>query len=259
MSTDLLHRERQVRIRSLLAESGKVLAVDLAERFGVSEDTVRRDLREMAARGECERVYGGALSLEPRHQSMSVRMTVAGDRKAALAASAASFVSARMTIFMDAGSTNLAIARALPDGLKLTVITNAPDIALELANRSETIIVLAGGTLDPHCRAIVGGQAISQLTGIRPDLSILGVCGLTAEAGLTAISYEDSAIKRLMANQSGAVLVAATNEKFGITNPWPVCPSSGLTHLVAEHDLPEPILTAFAATGAGPVRALPPT
>ncbi len=95
MSTELLLRERKTLIQERLKADGRVLAADLAAEFRVSEDTIRRDLREMAAAGLCERVYGGALPLAPSALSLSQRVAMAPERKAALARASVGFISAR--------------------------------------------------------------------------------------------------------------------------------------------------------------------
>ena len=110
----LLLGERQDLIRARLDLSGRVIAAELAQELGVSEDTIRRDLREMAASGLCRRVYGGALRMTHASTTMNERMAIAGERKAALARTAAGLIPAGATVFLDAGSTNVALARALP-------------------------------------------------------------------------------------------------------------------------------------------------
>src|SRR5690606_26714764 len=118
MQPDLLLRQRQTLIQDRLRQSGRVLAADLAQEFSVSEDTIRRDLRELAAAGLCARVYGGALSVTPGG-TFARRMGEAPERKAALALAALAFIKPGATVFFDAGSTNMAIARSLPDDLVL--------------------------------------------------------------------------------------------------------------------------------------------
>src|SRR5262245_25882672 len=124
-----LPQERQDRILERLRQHGKVIAADLAVEFRVSEDSIRRDLRELAARSLCKRVYGGAL-LITQVAPLAQRRRENLEHKRALAAVAASLVSRHQILFIDTGSTNLAIASALPEGYDLTVITNAPDVAL---------------------------------------------------------------------------------------------------------------------------------
>ena len=106
--------ERQQIILERLARRGRVLAGDLAREFRTSEDTIRRDLREMAAAGQCRRVYGGALPLSPAFGPAGGATAEAPERKAALGRAAAALVRTGQVVFFDAGSTNAAIARALP-------------------------------------------------------------------------------------------------------------------------------------------------
>lgn len=136
MSGELLLRERKTLIQERLKANGRVLAVDLAAELNVSEDTIRRDLREMAAAGLCERVYGGALPVVPAaHSTLRERVAMAPERKAALACAAAGLIKPGMTVFLDAGSTNLAIAQLIEPDLQVTVVTNTPLIAAALMEK----------------------------------------------------------------------------------------------------------------------------
>ncbi len=133
--TDHLVSERQALILTELRAKGRVLAQKLARDFAVSEDTIRRDLREMAARGECERVYGGALLPRGRTRPLADRISEAPTRKANLGAAAAPLITEGMVVFFDAGSTNLAVVRSLPADMRITAVTNTPAIAAELVLR----------------------------------------------------------------------------------------------------------------------------
>ena len=213
MSQELLLGERQDLIRVRLDLSGRVIAAELAQELGVSEDTIRRDLREMAASGLCRRVYGGALRLTPSSSTMNERMAVGGDRKAALARTAAALIPAGSTVFLDAGSTNVALARALPAGGDLTVATNAPAIAAALLERDIATIQL-GGLIDGRSGAAIGAKAMRDAEAFRPDILVLGVCGIDPDAGVTADSFEEAEFKRFVASRSKAVFVIATNDKL---------------------------------------------
>jgi DeoR/GlpR family transcriptional regulator of sugar metabolism len=258
MSNELLQKERQARIRDILARHGKVLAGDLAGLFAVSEDTIRRDLRDMANNGECERVYGGALSIKPASLPMAARLAMAPDRKTALAATAAALVAPRMTLFLDTGSTNLAIARTLAQDLGLTVITNAPDIALALADRDGIAVIMIGGSFDRHSRANFGARACRDLDGFNPDMTILGACAVDPVQGVTATHFEDAEIKRLAVCRSGAVLVAATNEKLGASGTHRICAPQRITHLVVEADIDPALAAPFATLGVAVHKAAGP-
>ena len=140
--------ERQRLILERLARDGRVVAAALARELGTSEDTIRRDLRELAAAGRCERVYGGALRLSPASGSFAQREATAPARKAALGRRAAALVRPGQILLIHAGTTNVAIAAALPERQGLTVATNAPAVATALLGRegSRCCSLAAGST-----------------------------------------------------------------------------------------------------------------
>ncbi len=229
--------------------SGRVLAVDLAQEFNVSEDTIRRDLRELAAAGLCERVYGGALPVAPGGTTLTQRVGEAPERKAALAAAAIPFIQAGMTVFFDASSTNLAIAQAIPAGLELTAVTNTPLIAAVLMENQGIDLIVIGGKIVPQVGAAVGAKAQRDVSVLRPDLCILGVCGVDVKAGLTAFEYEDAEFKRLVARNSATVLAAVTNDKLGTSAPHAVIATQECATLIVEHDAPDNAAMNYGSQG----------
>lgn len=251
--------ERQSLIYAQLQRQGRVLAQELAQGFDVSEDTIRRDLREMAARGECQRVYGGALLTPGKTIPLKARIAETPDRKAALGQAAASLIKDGMTIFLDAGSTNLAIAKHLIKGLRLTVITNTPAIAAELTGQEGIELIMIGGRIDPSVGAAFDTTAIRQLEQIRPDLCILGVCGLALDRGLCADIYDDSIFKRLACDASARTMAAVTSQKLGAAAPFQVYPLSPSLTLVLENDADRDMLDTLSASGAIIHQAEPPS
>ncbi len=121
--------QRRAQIVHKLTENDRVIARDLAEEFGTSEDAIRRDLRDLAAAGLCKRIYGGALALSPAHGGFAERVDTHLAAKRALARAALPLIASGQTLFIDSGSTNLMLADILPGNLKLTVITNSVSIA----------------------------------------------------------------------------------------------------------------------------------
>ena len=251
---DLLLGERQALIRDRLDLSGRVIAAELAQELGVSEDTIRRDLREMASAGLCRRVYGGALRISHSRTSMNERMAIGGDRKAALARAAAAFIMPGTTVFLDAGSTNLALARVLPAGADLTVATNAPAIAAALLERDIATIQL-GGLIDPRVGGAIGAKAMRDAEAFRPDILVLGVCGIDVEAGVTAYTFEDAEFKRFLASRCKHVLTVITNDKLSTAAPYSVVPLSRVTRAVIEADADEAEFSALTAAGIETTRA----
>ncbi len=239
---DCLPEERQRSILELLTEQGRVVASELARKFNTSEDTIRRDLRELAAAGLCKRVYGGALPVSPASGSLTERATQNPERKQALAACLINLIKPGQVVFIDTGSTNLATAQALPDDLKITVVTNSPAIAAVLAERENINLILIGGTINRNTGAALGAQSLRDAGNIRADLYILGVCALDAEMGLTAFDLEDAEFKRLVASQAKSVVTAITNDKFETTAPFRIASTDILTALVVEADADEQLL-----------------
>jgi DeoR/GlpR family transcriptional regulator of sugar metabolism len=247
--TDPLPHERQKLIVDRIARDGRVLAVDLAEAFGASLDTIRRDLRELAAAGLCQRVYGGALPVSAASGTLAERELQAPARKAALGRAAAGLVAAGSVVFIDAGSTNRAIAEALPGGREVTVVTSAPSIAAALAGRPGIELVVIGGRIHPRIGAAVGARAVRDVREIRVSLAFLGACAVDAGAGVAAFDPEDAEFKRAVAASADAVAVAVTADKLGTAAPFVVMPAERLAHLITEAGTPPAALAPFAALG----------
>ncbi len=255
MDAHLLTGQRQTMIRERLAREGRVLAADLAETFAVSEDTIRRDLRELAARGECLRVYGGALPFAPRAGTLSQRRDQAVARKLRLAERVAAGIMPGSTLFIDAGSTNLLVAERLAPGSGLTVATNAPAIACALQDKQGIATVLLGGRLHGESGACLGSQTLREAERLRPTVLILGACGLDAGAGITAHHLEEAELKGSLMERAGEVWVAATTDKLATAASFTVAPARRLARLVVEYDCPEPLVSPFAALGVACERA----
>ncbi|MDE0921572.1 DeoR/GlpR family DNA-binding transcription regulator [Aurantimonas coralicida] len=254
MSTSFLTGQRQAAIRERLASDGRVIAATMAREFKVSEDTIRRDLREMAAAGLCERVYGGALPLAPSGAPLASRQAEAGPAKAELARVAAGILPRDGTIFIDAGSTNIALARQIAPDLRATIVTNSPAVALAVPEAPGLRVVLVGGQFDAHTGACLGAKAVSDAERLCPDLVVLGACGVDPVEGVTAFSQEEAEFKRRMALSGRSVMVIATADKLGTVAPFRVIAASQMTRMVTEDDVEPAILAAFADGGTDVVR-----
>ena len=256
---DCLPEERQRLIIELLARDGRVVAQDLARQFAASEDTIRRDLRELAAAGLCRRVYGGALPLplplSPAASALGVRVAQMPARKQALGRSLVMLLEAGQTVFVDAGSTNLAALRALPADLPLTIVTNAPLLAAELAGREAIELIVVGGRVDRRCGAAFGLRALRDVADLAPDVYLLGSCALDAEAGIAAFGFDEAEFKRALVAQSRRVVSALTNDKLATAAPFAVAALSAVTDLVLEADAPAPLVSMLQARGIAIHRA----
>ena len=252
MSTSLSPVSPEERRRQLIARlsaDGRLVAAELATEFGTSEDTIRRDLRELAAAGLVQRVHGGALPVSPALASFSTRARQETPAKAALAGAAAKRLRRGQTVLFDGGTTTLAIARALPPDLTLTAVTPCPPVAAALGEHPGAEVIVLGGRLDKNLQAVVGADAVDTVRTIRADVCLLGVCSLDAEAGVTVGSYEETHLKRAMVAAAAEVVAVVTASKLGTGGPHVVGPIDLLTHGVPERHAPEPVLAALAHRG----------
>src|SRR5471030_714405 len=233
----LLPDERAHLILEQLQSRGRVLASELAQQLNTSEHTVRHHLRELADAGHCKRVYGGALLTAPVTLNAATRMRLAVDRKARLATAA--IVRPGQTILLDSGSTNIAIAEALPDNAGLTVITNSPDACSRLLGRPGFDVILIGGRLSAHAAGSLGATALLQVQQVKADLCFVGVCAFDTADGIASVDPEEAELKRAIVKASGQVAVALTSDKLMTTAPFFVAPASAVEYVVVEADLGE--------------------
>lgn len=252
----MLTEERKERILELLRREGRVLSAPLAGDFGVSEDTIRRDLRELAVEGRLKRVHGGALPLS-RASTVGVvergRAEVA--EKRALAAAGARLVSDGQTLLIDGGTTNLFLAEALPQDLSGLVMTTSPAIALALAGRPRLRVVLPGGQLLPSTGTLVGPDTVEALRAVRADLCFLGVCGFDAEVGITCGEREETFVKRALIESAGDVTALATADKLEAVAAHVVAPAAEVTRLLMPETVPEAGSRRYVRLGIEVVRA----
>lgn len=252
---EAMPQERQQWIVQRLRSHGRVVAAELAAEFEVSEDSIRRDLRELAGQGLCKRVYGGALPLPVAVSPLKQRRVEHTARKQALARKAATLVRQGQVLLIDAGSTNAAIAAALPERCGLTVVTNAPDVVLALLDREGFEIQLIGGRVDPRIGGAVGAQAVKELQRVRADLCFPGACALDVEGGLWSFDSEESLFKRAMVEVSGETAVVVTSDKLGTVATHRVAGLAEVQHLVVEHDVDKATRNAYAARDVAVHRA----
>lgn len=253
---NLLLQERHALILEQLTTHGRVIAAELARSLNVTEDTVRRDLRDLAAAGLCQKVYGGAVRMPaaPESGTLVQRMARQQDDKSKLATAAATLVAPGATIFLDAGSSNLAVAEALPP-VPLTVLTNAPSIAARLLEQPHIDLIMVGGRIRQSLGGSVGASALREVEQMHPDLYFVGACGVDLSAGVSAIDFEEAEFKRRLSAQSKATAVVATAGKIGAVAAYRVLRISQLTHLIVEARTSEDVVSAYAAAGTRVLRA----
>lgn len=241
---------RRDAIAARLAAGEAVVAADVARAYGVSEDAVRRDLRALAAAGLCRRVYGGALPLPPGMAPMAARVGEGQAAKAALAKAGAALVTRGDFLFLDAGSTNLALAAALPEDCDLTVVTNAVDIAAAVLARGDCELLVIGGVVDPVVGAAVDGTALAAVGRMRFDQVFLGACAVDAAEGLSVFSLADAAVKRALVAAGRAVTALVTTDKLGAKAPHRIAGCADIDPLVIGADAATATAAVLAMAGA---------
>lgn len=245
----MLTQERKAHILTVLQRDRRIVAKTLSQNLGLSEDTIRRDLRELAADGLLQRVHGGALPASPAVADVAGRWRVSPDAKLQIARIAARMVRPGQVVILDGGTTAVQMARHLAPDLRATVVTHSPSVAVVLAAHAGIEVELIGGRLFKHSIVSVGAVAAEAIARVRADTYFMGVTGVHAELGLTTGDAEEAAIKRALSRQAGETVVLASREKLGAASPFAVLPLSEIDVLVIENGLPEELTEPYRRLG----------
>jgi DeoR/GlpR family transcriptional regulator of sugar metabolism len=228
----LFKEERQKRILKILEKEQRVGVVGLSGRLKVSEETIRRDLKELERQGLALKTHGGAIRRVAAPMTYETRLTHASQFKIAIGEAAAELVQEEESILIDSGTTALALANALRVN-KLRVVTNSLDVAKVVSERPHYDMILVGGSWDP-LHQFVGREAVEQLSHYRVDKVFLGIPALDPRLGLTGPSEEEAAVKRAMLQVSQQIIGLADHTKFGQVMFAHVASASALDILVTD-------------------------
>lgn len=229
----LVAERRELLLRRLHAD-GKLVARELAAELGLSEDSVRRDLRDLAAAGLCQRVYGGAVPLSAAIADYRSREIIEPESKERVAKRAAALIRPGDRVILDGGTTTLAVARSLPPDLAATVVTHSPTIAAALVEHPTIEILLLGGRIYKHSAVACGAATVEAAQAITADLFLLGVTGVHPEHGLTTGDPEEAAMKRALAARAADTYVLASAEKLGAVSPYKVLDLHAVSGIVTD-------------------------
>ncbi len=217
--------ERQQLIERELREVGRVSVVDLARRFDVTTETVRRDLDRLEGLGTLRRVHGGAVDIgraSTAESSVTERRERKSDAKRAIAAEAASLLGPdfRGSIFLDAGTTSTALAALLPATLGggiggVEVVTHSLEAAHVLAGEERVSLTTIGGRVRGVTAAAVGAHTVRTIGQLRPDIAFVGTNGLSAGFGLSTPDPDEAAVKAAIIQSARRVVLLADSAKFG--------------------------------------------
>lgn len=232
-----------------LRQEGRLVARDLAQELGLSDDTVRRDLREMARDGLLQRVHGGALPASPATGNLAARRTIAPDDKQAIGRAAARLVQPGQVVFVDGGTTAVQLVRQFDPHLRATIVTHSPVIACELLPFDQIEVILLGGRLMRHSMVALGAATVEAIGRLRADLYFMGVCSLHPDVGLSTGDFEEAAIKRALCAAAAETIVLASPEKLATAAPFQVVGLHDIDGIVALRDTAETLLTPYRDRG----------
>ncbi|MGI9529533.1 MAG: DeoR/GlpR family DNA-binding transcription regulator [Acidimicrobiia bacterium] len=227
--------ERRRLLVEAVNDTGRVVASQEADRFGVSEDTIRRDLRFLASQGLVQRVRGGALPVAPAAAPYQQRVADVSTEVTQLALRTAEYLSqAGGVIVLDGGATNLLVAEALEPSptMTMTVVTNSPGVGAAATNRGIPTLML-GGLIDPTLGAAVDATATQALAGIRADKVVLGACAVHPDSGVSTTRADEVEFKRGLVAAGGEVIVVATHDKLMTAAPYVVAGTDAIDVLIA--------------------------
>ena len=229
-----LVEQRRRWLLDTLGSTGRIVTNDAATTLGVSVDTVRRDLRALDGSGALQRVHGGAVARTSLPRSFAGRGAMGADVRARLAGAVVARLHPGMVVGLDAGTTNVEVARQLPHDLPLTIVTNSPPAVAELAGHPAVRVVMIGGVVDLEWMAITGSDAVAAWAGYHLDVGVVGACALHPELGVSTTSLAEVATKRAIIAASAEVIVPAQLDKLGTTGPFVVCPMTEIDVIIAE-------------------------
>nr|WP_299381649.1 DeoR/GlpR family DNA-binding transcription regulator [Allomuricauda sp.] len=241
--------KRQDIILEILQLDGKVATQNLADKLLVSEDTIRRDLNEMAQKGLLSKVHGGAISSIQKLYYYNDNVVKDQEEKNTIAKKACSLLHDGMTLIISDGTTNLAFARNIPKELKATVFTYCLPIAMELTEHPGIEIIFLGGKIEKKSMVSLGNEVVDKCANIHVDMCFLGTGSIGHKEGITEGSYEVSLIKRAIVEASDRVVSLATSNKLGLRQPYNICKPSQISYLITELSAVNPELQPFKKAG----------
>lgn len=240
----LFKNERHAYILKQINLHNKVFSSILSKELQVSEDTIRRDLAELADAGDIIKVHGGALS-KSYHYPVHQATTYAQEEKRIIATKAIQLIENGMVILTEAGTTMLEMVRLIPDNIEATFFTVSPLMALELAEHPLLTVILLGGQIDNSAQITVGEKPITELMQIKADLCFLGVNALNLESGLTEVDWKIAQVKKAMIASSSKLAIISISEKLKSQHKMKICDVNDIDYIITEKDPRDPLLSDY--------------
>ncbi|WP_182353773.1 DeoR family transcriptional regulator [Flaviflexus huanghaiensis] len=247
----MLAQERRGLILEDLRVWGGIETDEIAKRYGVSVETVRRDLLELEKRSLLKRVYGGAVrvsaSTEPPH---SERENVAASEKLRIADRVVTLIPDDSTVFLDLGTTVEALARAIPRTFSGTIITASLRAVATLAHLPHADIIVSGGKLRKSELSLSGSMATSFLDSLYPEIAIISTGAIDARAGVTDFDFDEMHVKKAVLANSTMSIIVADSSKIGRIAPYRLCGVEAPSYIATNAGLPADHMTTLQESGA---------
>jgi DeoR family transcriptional regulator of aga operon len=247
----VLNEERRRAILEIVNREGRVLVGDLSRQFETSQVTIRKDLESLHAHGLVHRTHGGALPSREgalADPTLREKEKLRRKEKMRIAEAAASMVEEGQVIILDSGTTTTAVARALRGFHNLTIVTNAVNIAAELAG-ADVEVLLTGGTLRKNSFSLVGPIAEDTLRRLNADFLFLGVDGFDVHYGLSTPNLLEAKVNRVMVEISKMVIAVCDSSKFGRRSLSHIISPEAVHHVITDRGAPKSDLKALKKAG----------
>ena len=240
----MLKNERDKEILRQLLQDGEVTVEQLAERLETSSATIRRELSHLEGAGLLRRTHGGAIQVEPmlyepfrRLSSFAAQELMYTAEKRRIGLAAAEMIKDGEIIALSAGTTTTQVGRSI-HRKRVTIVTNAINIAMELSHRVDLKIIMTGGSLDKNCFALTGPSGIAAVNDMFYDQAFISVDGIHPEHGLTSDSPELGAVNRTIIQQSRKTVVVADHTKFGKVSKTLIAPVEKVDLIITDKSAP---------------------
>ncbi|HEY1870334.1 MAG TPA: DeoR/GlpR family DNA-binding transcription regulator [Chitinophagaceae bacterium] len=245
----MLKRERQAYILHQVNLHNSVLSSVLCQEIQVSEDTIRRDLQELADDGKLIKVHGGAVSSSFNQVFYTPKNVYSQQQKTAIAKKAVSLIKDGMFVLTSGGSTILELARALPPQLKATFITGSIPAILEYMNHPNIDVIVIGDKISKNSKITVGSEAVNKIKQISADLCFLGINAIDRMHGITDSDWEVVQLKKSMIESSQKVISLTISEKINTFQPIKICDVNKTDVLITELHANDPLLKPYRESG----------
>jgi DeoR/GlpR family transcriptional regulator of sugar metabolism len=245
----MLKKERQAYILHQVNLHNKVLSSSLCSEIQVSEDTIRRDLQELADEGKVIKVHGGALSHSFSQVHFPSNGVYSQQHKRKIAHKAIPYISNGMFVLTTGGTTILELARCLPPQLKATFISGSIPAILEYMHHPNIDVIMVGDRLSKNSKISVGPEAISKIRQMKADVCFLGTNAIDAQQGITDNDWEVVQVKKAMIESARKVICLSIAEKIGSVQPIRVCGFEDIDMLITELSPDDPRMKPFRDAG----------